>query len=154
MPRTSSDPARDESIAIGDVIANIPRDKLDELVAAGELEDYVERQLELEQGDPHAGALEDYQRDLASAIDLGIAEDIYTPPDVDAHYLDDDERDDGQALDRYLDEEAATADAVTRARDAARDAAAERDAEDAADGTRQPAGRDGDDRVVEDGASR
>lgn len=45
MPRTH-DPMRDDSIAIGDVIANIPPDEFDDLIAHGELESYVEERLE------------------------------------------------------------------------------------------------------------
>ena len=37
---------RDDSIAIGDIIANIPPDEFRELVAAGQLESYVEERLE------------------------------------------------------------------------------------------------------------
>jgi hypothetical protein len=117
------DPMRDDSIAIGDIIANIPPDEFDDLISRGELESYVEDKLDeaREEGPrptPRGWDVVEPHNDEAAA-----------PENRESHAGQDrawDSAEDGphgHALSEHDD----TAEAVRNARDAARDA---RDAED------------------------
>jgi hypothetical protein len=72
----SADRVRDDSIAIGDIIANIPADELRDLVERDALEDYVEDRLAADGDDQRAvTAAEAVTRARHAARDVRDADD-------------------------------------------------------------------------------
>ncbi len=70
----SADRVRDDSIAIGDIIANIPPDELRDLVERDALEDYVEDRL-ADDGERDVTAAEAVTRARDAARDVRDADD-------------------------------------------------------------------------------